>query len=162
MTARDVRNPSLPFAAACVVLIGLTDGLLTKPSAWTAQLARPDWHPPAAAFGPIWAVIGFCAVFAFAKAWDTLSNPDDRRTFLGLVALNAVLNVAWSALFFAGQRPDLALADIALLWASIAALILFIVRRGVTSSAMLLAPYLVWVAAAAALNYEIVRLNGLI
>ena len=56
----------------------------------------------------------------------------------------------WSLLFFRMHRPDLALIEVAALWASIAALILFQLRRSPLSAA-LLAPYLIWVSIAAAL-----------
>ena len=65
----------------------------------------------------------------------------------------------WSLLFFRMHRPDLALIEVAALWASIAALILFQLRRSPLSAA-LLAPYLIWVSIAAALNTAIVQMNG--
>ena len=47
---------------------------------------------------------------------------------LVLFALNAFLNVCWSLLFFRLHRPDWALAEVALLWLSILALVLFLGR----------------------------------
>jgi tryptophan-rich sensory protein len=46
-----------------------------------------------------------------------------------------------------------------LLWLSVLALIVLLARFAKTA-AWLLAPYLVWVAIAAALNWQTVRLNG--
>ena len=74
-------------------------------------------------------------------------------------ALNALLNVSWSFLFFTLQRPDWALFEVALLWASIVALI-FAVAKWSSFAAVLLIPYLAWVTTASVLNYEIVQLNG--
>ncbi len=67
--------------------------------------------------------------------------------------------MGWSPLFFTLRRPDWALAEIPLLWLSILALIVGLAPIS-TLAALLLAPYLVWVSVAAALNLEIVRLNG--
>ena len=147
------------MAACCVCAIGLVDGLLTKPGPWTAALLRPDWHPPAWAFGPIWAIVGIFVTFAAARAWELLPARD-RTLFLVLAGINAPLNIAWSALFFAAHRPDLALADIAALWFSIAVCIGFLLKRNAGGAGLLLAPYLGWVTIAAGLNYEIVRLNA--
>jgi len=70
-----------------------------------------------------------------------------------------LLNMAWSGLFFALRRPDWALIEVALLWLSIAALIVALRPISQRAAAWLL-PYLVWVTFAAALNFEIVRLNA--
>lgn len=160
-TAPARRVPPLIISALVVCSIGLIGGLLTRPDAWTASLLRPAWHPPAWVFGPVWGVIGICAAFAFASAWETLRAPKDRQTFLTLAGVNALLNINWSALFFFAERPDLALMDIAALWLSILVLIGFLRGRSASRAAALLGPYLAWVSIASALNFEIVRLNGL-
>ena len=78
---------------------------------------------------------------------------------LSFFALNAILNISWSFLFFSLQRPDWALVEVAFLWASIVALML-VVSRWSSLAAVLLIPYLAWVTTASVLNYEIVQLNG--
>jgi tryptophan-rich sensory protein len=78
---------------------------------------------------------------------------------LGLFAANALLNILWSALYFKLQRPDWALYEVGLLWLSILALIVGLWRISRWASLLLL-PYAVWVAIAAALNLATVRLNG--
>jgi tryptophan-rich sensory protein len=70
-----------------------------------------------------------------------------------------LLNVAWSFLFFTLRRPDWAMFEVVLLWLSIAALIRQVLPAS-RRAATLLVPYLVWVAIAALLNWEVVRLNG--
>lgn len=152
--------PPLAVSALFVFLVGLAGGLLTQPSEWSRALLRPDWHPPAWVFGAVWAVVGASAVFALAAAWTGLIRSEDRKAFLTLMAVNAFFNVAWNALFFAGRRPDLAFIDIVALWVSIAAIITFLVTRGVSRAALLMSPYLIWVTIAAALNFEMVRLNA--
>lgn len=148
------------YAALFVSAVGFASGLLTQPSEWSRALLRPAWHPPAWMFGAVWAVVGASAVMAVALAWQGLARAHDRKAFLTLLAVNAFFNVAWNALFFAGRRPDLALIDIVALWVSIAAIIAFLATRGASRAAVLMAPYLVWVSIAAALNFEMLRLNG--
>ena len=82
-----------------------------------------------------------------------------RVVLLAAYAVNAVLNIAWSALFFRAERPDWAFFELVLLWLSVLALI--VVTLPVSGlAAALLAPYLAWVTVAGFLNRAIVRLNG--
>ncbi len=74
-------------------------------------------------------------------------------------ALNGLLNIGWSFLFFRLHRPDWALVEGVALWLSIAALIL-VCRRASRAAALLLIPYLAWVAFALVLNLAVIRLNG--
>ena len=76
---------------------------------------------------------------------------------LALFALNALLNVLWSELFFGLQRPDWALVEVVPFWLSILALVVLLFP--VSRSGWALVPYLLWVAFAGVLNLAIVRLN---
>jgi tryptophan-rich sensory protein len=70
-----------------------------------------------------------------------------------------VLNVGWSAIFFGLRMPGLAFVEILALWFAIAATLTS--SWGVSRLAgILLAPYLLWVSFAAALNFAIWRLNA--
>jgi tryptophan-rich sensory protein len=80
------------------------------------------------------------------------------RTPLVLFALQLVLNSAWSLLFFGLHRVELALLDIMLLLAAIAATALSFRPRSAVA-ALLLVPYLAWVSFATVLNFAIWRLN---
>ena len=75
-----------------------------------------------------------------------------------LFALDGLLNLLWSLLFFRLQRPEWALAEIGFLWASI--VLLMVVLGRYPRAAALLAPYLVWVTIAVTLNFAVARLNG--
>jgi len=61
-------------------------------------------------------------------------------------------------IFFGARRIGLALIDIILLWIAIFGCVAEFSRVSV-ASALLMTPYLGWVAYAAALNYAIWRLN---
>jgi tryptophan-rich sensory protein len=82
-----------------------------------------------------------------------------RRYFLGALLLNLVLNLFWSLIFFTSQRPDIALLEVVPLWLSILLMVL-LVRSYSPQSALLMLPYLGWVAFAAYLNWTIVKLNA--
>jgi tryptophan-rich sensory protein len=77
---------------------------------------------------------------------------------LSLFGLQLALNLAWPGIFFALRRPGPAFGEIILLWATILASLVAFGRVSRRASG-LLAPYLVWVTFAAALNLAIWRLN---
>ncbi len=147
-------------AAVSATLVAGAGGALTQLGPWYVGLAKPPWQPPNWAFPIAWTAIFAGCAAAGAIAWGRLSGkPEAQATLLVLFGLNAALNMGWSLLFFRLQRPDWALAEVALLWASIAHLIWFL-RADSPVSALLLTPYLGWVSFAAFLNFTIVRLNS--
>jgi len=147
------------WGAAAAMLVAATGAAVTELGPWYQDLRQPPWKPPDWLFGPAWTVIfGFTAV-AGAAAWAAAPKPGTRCRLLWLFAMNGVLNVLWSLLFFRLQRPDWALVEVAFLWLSILVLIVAVWPHSRPAAAMLL-PYLAWVAFAATLNYAVVQLNG--
>jgi len=143
------------FAFVALCFAAAMSGALFKPGAWHAALAKPRWHPPNWLFGPAWAVLYLMIATAGWLVWHSAGwSP-------ALVAwgVQLVLNAAWSWLFFGLRRPDLAFAEVILLWLSILACVLLFVPVSQLAAALML-PYLAWVAFAAALNFAMWRLNG--
>jgi len=158
------RAPSRPgwqpvaLAALAAILISVLGFLATDLEGWYQTLVTPAWQPPDWLFGPIWMFIFSLSALAGVLAWHQARDANARSWILALFALNGFLNVLWSLLFFRLQRPDLALAEVFLLWLSIVALIIGL-RSFSKTTTWLLLPYLAWVTFAAALNAAIVRLN---
>ncbi|WP_233281355.1 TspO/MBR family protein [Sphingomonas changnyeongensis] len=144
------------LAALAVAVMGMT---ITDLGPWYRSLAQPGWAPPDPVYGIVWTTIYALAAIASVLAWNVVHTRRDAETLIGLFAFNGFLNILWSLIFFRMQRPDWALAELIVFWGSIAALILFCVRRSRVAG-LLLVPYLVWVTIAGLLNWEIVRLNG--
>src|SRR5689334_8699280 len=100
---RPVRLAPVAVAwAAAVALVALVGGLATDTSSsWYEALDRPSWQPPGAVFGPVWTVLYVMIAISATLAWrDTRS-----RLVLGLFAVNLVLNVGWTWIFFQGHAP---------------------------------------------------------
>ncbi len=156
--AASARRRALWYAALGALCVALLGGLATDLSEWYRALAKPAWDPPDWLFGPAWTLIYALTALAGVEAWQAAA-PAQRRVVAVLFSVNGVLNVLWSLLFFRLRRPDWALLEVALLWLSILSLILYCgaLRRRTIA---LLAPYLIWVSFAAALNAAIVDLNG--
>ncbi len=151
-------KPVLAAALAAMVIAGL-GALSTDLGPWYQGLQQPAWKPPDILFGPAWTVIYALAALAGVRAWNAAPSRSDREWLLALFALNGFLNLFWSLLFFRLRRPDWALVEVGFLWASIL-LLMIVLGRYARSARALLAPYLVWVSIAAALNLAVVRLNG--
>lgn len=143
-------------AAASAVLVAVAGGVATRTDAWYRRLRVPAWKPPDWAFGPIWATIFALTAASGVLAWG--ADPTARPLVATVFAVNGVLNIAWSVLFFRFRRPDWALVEVAMLWLSIVVLILAVGRAN-GAAALLNLPYLAWVSVAACLNLRIVQMN---
>lgn len=153
------RCKPVAVAATAALFVAVLGGLMTDIGPWYAALKQPAWKPPDWAFGPIWTTIFALAAAAGVIGWRRTLARDARHRLLELFALNGFLNVFWSLLYFRLHRPDWALFEVPFLWLSVLALIVVLARVS-RLAPWLLAPYLVWVAIAAALNWQTVRLNA--
>ena len=147
------------IAAVAAMFVAALGGLMTDLGPWYVNLEQPTWKPPDWAFGPIWTTIFALAAAAGVIGWRRAPSKPDRELMLALFAANGFLNVFWSLLYFRLHRPDWSLFEVPLLWLSVLALIVLLARFAKTA-AWLLAPYLLWVAIAAFLNWQTVQLNG--
>lgn len=134
-------------------------GLFTGPAipTWYASLNKPWWTPPNWLFGPVWTLLYVSMAVAAWLVWRR-RGVGGAAPQLGLFAAQLALNALWSLLFFGLRDPGLAFAEILLLWLAILATALSF-RRVSRPAAMLMAPYLLWVTYAVALNFEIWRAN---
>jgi translocator protein len=151
-------KPLLVAAVVTVITAGI-GGWLTDTGPWYRSLKTPAWKPPDWAFGPIWMVILTLAAVSAAMAWEAAEGaPGLQRGIALAFLLNAALNVLWNVCYFTLKRPDWALIEVAFLWLSVAALIVLIWPVQSTA-ALMLVPYLVWVAIASVLNRAVVKMN---
>lgn len=155
------REGFLPviLAAMAALIVASGGATITDLGPWYQSLTQPSWAPPGWLYGVAWTLIFALAAMASLVAWRAAPTRNARTNVIGLFAFNGFLNVLWSLLFFRVQRPDWALIEVALLWASIAVLIIYCGRFS-KLTAWLLLPYIGWVSVAAALNFAIVQLNG--
>lgn len=154
-----MRSYSSSTAAAALllfgapILTGAAGALATmRAPSFYAALVKPSWAPPPSLFGPVWTALYLLMGVAAFLVWRR--HGWNGALLLFLVQL--VPNGLWSWLFFRWQLGAASIADIALLWVMIAALIVWFFRLRPLSAALLL-PYLAWVTFAAALNIAIVR-----
>ena len=152
------RSRPILVAGACAAAVAVMGGLMTTLGPWYYGLHKPAWAPPDWAFAPAWTVIFALAALSGATVWRAMPPMRAWARIVSLFAVNGVLNILWSALYFRLHRPDWALVEAGLLWLSVLALIV-VIRPWSRPASWLLVPYLAWVAFAFALNLAIVRLN---
>jgi tryptophan-rich sensory protein len=114
--------------------------------------------PADTAIAVIWGVLIFLAVLSLSLFWDVHRKDPRFHTTIALYSVNAVLILVWNYLFFG--RHILGLASLASIVVGISVLIIIIhVWRISRASALLLTPYLVWIAFAIYLNHMLSLLN---
>lgn len=150
----------LIIAIVVTQFAGLIGSLFTlsKIPTWYATLIKPALNPPSWVFGPVWTTLyllmGISAFLIWQQGWEKR----EVRLALGVYALQLVLNMSWSIVFFGMQNPGLALVNIILLFISIICTMIVFYR--ISRPAMyLLIPYILWVGFASYLNYAIYALN---
>ena len=150
----------LVLAVLLLELAGAFGSLFTikEISGWYAALRLPGFTPPNWLFEPVWltlyALMGIASFLVYEKGF----GKKNVKIALNAFALQLGLNLMWSLLFFGMHQILFGLVDIAFLFAAIAFTIGKF-HKVSKNSALLLVPYLAWVAIATVLNLAVFLLN---
>jgi tryptophan-rich sensory protein len=147
-------------AVPLVLLLGTVSGRIANSgygNPWFDALAKPDFMPPGWLFGVVWTILYVLLGLALAVLLHA-RGAQGRGRAIGLFLVQLLLNYAWSPVFFAWHRIDWALMLIAAMIVLTLAVVVLLwrIRR---SAALLMLPYLAWIAFAAALTLAIAQLN---
>ena len=149
------------FTVPIIVGVGFLMGQVSNSgygNDWFDALRKPAAMPPGWMFGAAWTLLYIALGIAIALV---LRAPSSRARNIGisLFVAQMLLNYAWSPVFFGMHQPRIAFVIIvAMLGLSIATA--FVFRTVSRPAALLMLPYLAWLAFASFLNYEIIRLNS--
>jgi tryptophan-rich sensory protein len=143
-----------------VVLLGSLSGRLAGSgygNPWFDALAKPAFMPPGWLFGVAWTILYILLGFVLAMILHA-RGARGRSLVLGLFLGQLALNYLWSPLFFAMHETTWALIVIVAMigLSAVVAALLWWIRK---SASLLMLPYLAWLCFAAALTFEIIRLN---
>jgi benzodiazapine receptor len=154
-----IKSGVVRFIAAIVVceaagLVGSVFTISAIPT-WYAALEKPWFTPPNWLFAPVWLSLYFLMGVSLYLLWGKMQQA---RAALGAFALQFVLNILWSVIFFGAHQLFYGFVVISALWAAILATIVlsYSVSRG---ASVALLPYILWVTIAAGLNYYVWVLN---
>lgn len=155
-----IRSKPWIVTVPMIVLMGFASGWLSNSgygNPWFDALVKPAFMPPGWLFPIAWTTL--YVLMGVAVGQVIASAAPVRRLALHVFAIQLVLNLLWSPIFFGLHQPDIAFVTIVVLTIFVAITILLFwgVRR---SAALLMLPYLAWLLFATALNFAIVRLNG--
>ena len=153
LNRNSIKNPRmLIYCILAVVVTSAVGMLFTDTTGWYEEV-KPAITPPGFVFGIVWtilfALIALSMYFSLSNA-----NKKDQKILINLFAVNLVLNVLWSVLFFGMHSPLASFIDLGILLLSILALIRTTWKVSQLSSWLLL-PYAIWVSFAGFLNYVI-------
>ena len=157
ITQRAIRI--LIIITICLI-VGFLSAIATQSSVstWYPTLSKPVFTPPNWLFAPVWTVLYILMGTAAGMVWNKGYYHKWVKTALYHFGFQLILNASWSILFFGMHLVVPAL----LIIISLFILLLFTFKwfKAVKPiAAYLLLPYLIWVAYATALNFEIWRLN---
>jgi tryptophan-rich sensory protein len=148
------------FTVPGVLLAGTLSGLLSgsgSSNPWFAALAKPPIMPPGWTFAVAWTILYILLGLSLAMLLHAKGARNRERALI-LFAIQLLLNFAWSPLFFAGHKVDVALSVIAAMIV-VAVFMIFVMWKIRVWAAALLLPYFSWLLFALTLNYQIIELN---
>ena len=145
------------FLIACygVSFVG-SEGAFQGLGGWYLVTNRPGWAPPIWMFSPAWTVLYGLVAISGWFAWRAVKRP---AAGFWLYWLQLALGGAWPWLFFARHLLVASAIEIVVQWALLLALVILFLRNRPTAG-LLLVPYLLWVAYAAALNFTVWKMNS--
>jgi translocator protein len=151
------------FLAVCFLVAGVSSTFtVSEIPHWYAALNKPSFNPPNGIFGPVWTLLYALMAIAAWLVWkQPASTPQQaalRSAALRIFWLQLFLNFAWSWIFFHEHQLAGALLEIVVLWLAIVAATLLFMKVS-RLAAWLMLPYVLWVAFATLLNFEIWKLN---
>lgn len=143
------------FAAA---FAAASTGAFFPTGDWYKSLRKPVWVPPNWAFPVVWTALYILMSWAAMRVGVSGADGAVIAQALGLWALQVALNAIWTPVFFGLRRMRAALVIMAGLWAAV-------LGTGLTFYSIdpvagwMIAPYILWVSIAFALNGAVLRLN---
>ena len=141
--------------------IGFLASIATQSSVndWYVTLNKPSFTPPNYLFAPVWTALYIMMGVAAGIVWSKGYHHIWVKTALYHFVFQLLLNALWSIVFFGLKNP---LGGMVVILALLTMIILTIKWFRVISkpAALLMVPYVLWVAFASALNYKIWELNG--
>ena len=157
-SSAQLRGAFLRWALVLVpgiVLLGFVSGRIAQSgpgNRWFDALTKPDLYPPPQVFGIVWTVLYVLIGLAGAMILSA-RGARGRKPAIAAFAVQLVLNLAWSPLFFGAHQITGALMLILVL--DIAVLVtIALFWRIRPLAAVLLLPYFAWIAFATLLTYE--------
>lgn len=142
------------------ILLGSLSGLLSMSgpeNPWFAALEKPAIYPPPQTFGIVWTILYAMMGLAMAIVVSARGAPG-RGIAITAFALQFLVNLAWSPVFFAAHQLTGALIVIVVLDVLVVATVVLFWRVRPVAGLLLL-PYVAWIFFATFLNWTFLEAN---
>jgi translocator protein len=144
------------FTVPAILFLGFLSGRVANSgygNRWFDALEKPGFMPPGWVFPVAWSLLYILLGLAFAMVLHA-RGARLRGLAIGLFLVQLLCNFAWSPLFFRAHMIGEALALIVVMIALSVAIVWLFARIRI-GAAVLMLPYVAWLAFAAALTYSI-------
>ena len=148
------------FTVPAIEFLGILSARLANSgfgNHWFAALEKPAFMPSGLVFAVVWPILYLLIGLALAVVLHA-RGARGRGIAITLFIVQLLCNLAWSPLFFAAHEMALAFYLI-LAIIVLTAVTTMLFARIRLSAALLMLPYLAWLAFAALLAYQIMMLN---
>ena len=124
---------------------------------WYLQLNKAPWTPPGFVFGLSWTIIMICLSILMAK-WSMSVSGSELTKVLIVYAIQWVLNVVWNPVFFSFHQ--VLVGQIIIFTLLLLVFYMYMISKPqVGNWALLLLPYILWLAIANSLNLYVLVKN---
>lgn len=163
MSTDQHRFRFFPFVICLAIplAIGAIGGFFTSATVdtWYPTLNKPSFNPPSWVFGPVWTLLYILMGIASYRVWQRREQIVHFPRTVAIYAMQLILNLMWSFLFFYNQLIAGALFEIIVL------LIFIIINARMfykidKTAGLLFIPYILWVSFATVLTAAIFMLNN--
>lgn len=162
-TPGQLRMSLLRWVLVCVpgiLLLGMLSGVVANSgydNPWFDALIKPAIMPPGWVFGAVWTVLYVLLGLALAIILNARAA-QGKGTALALFGVQFLLNLGWSTVFFHQHRV------MAAFWLVVGILVLAALTTAAFArirpvAAVLMLPYLAWLAFASVLTWQVDALN---
>lgn len=158
MLPRDIRLSQMAVFYIAVLLFFSIGAITTSGLGWYTTLSLPSWAPGQILTAVIWLSLFLCAAASMSVFLRNAVPCDYTRTVFLLYLGVAGLVLLWNYLFFGAHELTAALVAAALTAAFLIALTALLWKFH-KRSALLLTPFLAWMAVALIFSYQIMVLN---
>jgi tryptophan-rich sensory protein len=150
------RLVSLAVFLFLVTAVSAVSGLFVGGD-WYHTMNKPSWNPSSMVMASVWAVLYVLMAVSAWMVWDTMRGL--ARVALGWWALQLILNICWSWVFFGLHRPGWALAVVSV-WILVVVIVVRLFRPIKQEASSLMMPLAAWLVFVWVLNFYQWHLNG--
>jgi tryptophan-rich sensory protein len=156
----NIKVSKLIISILICQLAGILGSFFTAPAitTWYATINKPAFNPPNWIFAPVWTLLFLLMGISLYLIWEKGLENEKVKKAIFYFAIQLLLNIGWSFLFFGLRSPLAGFLEIIILWLAILMTIIKFYRIS-KPAGLLLLPYILWVSFAAFLNFSVWQLN---